>query len=328
VWFRTNAGSGSTNVNAVTPSGRMRLVTRFVGDMSLLDLSTDGRALVSVGHVRASVFARAPGADKETDLSWLDASNLADISSDGRTLVFSETMMGGGPHYGVYLRRTDGSPAVRLGDGRAFALSPDGKWVLATVSEVRPRIVLLPTGAGEPVEVPNKVVTDFRGGSFFPDSRRLVFAGNVAGKGARLFVADVGGGEPRPIGPTDLPIEFPVVSPDGRVVAGANAEGEVLVVPLAGGEATIVPGTEPGEIPIQWSLDSKSLYVYRPDEIPARVYHVDVSSGSRRLFREIPVSDPTGLDGRMMVVMTPDGTSYAYSFMRWLNDLFLVDGLR
>jgi Tol biopolymer transport system component len=331
VWFRTNDGSGSsgsTNVNAVTLSGRRRLVTRFLGDVTIRDISPDGRLLVGRENVRASVFARAPGADKETDLSWLDASNLADISADGRTLVFSETMMGGGPHYGVYLRRTDGSPAVRLGDGRAFALSPDGKWVLATVSEARPRIVLLPTGAGEPVEVLNEVVTDFRGGSFFPDSHRLVFAGNSAGKGARLFVADVGGGRPQPIGPADLQVEFPVVSPDGRAVAGANADGDVFVIPLAGGKAAVVPGTEPGELPIQWSLDSKSLYVYRPDEIPARVYQVEVASGNRHLFREIPVADPTGLDGRMTVVMTPDGTSYAYSFMRWLNDLFLVKGLR
>ena len=155
-----------------------------------------------------------------------------------------------------------------------------------------------------------------------------MYAGNVPGKGSRLFVADVGGSRPQPIGPSDLEVEFPVVSPDGRTAAGANAEGEVVVIPLSGGAAAVVPGTEPGELPIQWSVDSRSVYVYRPDEIPARVYRVEVSSGSRRLFREIPVADPTGLDGRMTVVMTPDGAVYAYSFMRWLNDLFLVQGLR
>jgi Tol biopolymer transport system component len=328
VWFKTNEEPGSTRINGVTRSGRMRMVTRLHGQIGFHDVFGEGRALLSRTIARASVFARAPGGEGETDLSWLDASSLADISEDGRTVVFTETMVGGGPRYGVYLRRTDGSPAVRLGDGRAYALSPNGKWVLATVSGPRPRIVLLPTGAGESREVPNEVVTDFRGGSWFPDSRRVAFAGNAPGGGARLFVADVEGGRPQPIGPVGLDIEFPVVSPDGRAVAVASAEGDVLVVPLAGGQPLVVASAEPGELPIQWGADSRSLYVYRPDEIPARIYHVAVSGEERRLVREIAVNDPTGLEGRMTVVLTPDGRSYAYSFMRWLSELYFVEGLR
>jgi eukaryotic-like serine/threonine-protein kinase len=328
LWFKANDDYGSTSIYGVTLAGRKRLVAPFPGLMHMEDVFSDDRALVRQISGRASVFVRAPGAKTETDLSWLDASNLADISADGRTLVFSETMMGGGSRYGVYKRRTDGSPAVRLGDGRAYALSPDGKWVLTIVSDARPRIVLLPTGAGEPREVPNELVTDFRGGSFFPDSLRVIFAGNSPGEGARLFVAGVDGGRPQRIGPPGLDVEFPIVSPDGRAVAAVNAEGEVIVIPLAGGEAAMLPGAEPGELPIQWSADNRSLYVYRPDEIPAQVFQVELSSGRRQLFREIPVADPTGLDGRMTVVMTPDGASYAYSFMRWLSELYLVKGLR
>ena len=48
----------------------------------------------------------------------------------------------------AYLRKTDGAPAVRLGEGRPFGLSPDGKWVLSTLF-TPPQILLLPTGAGE-----------------------------------------------------------------------------------------------------------------------------------------------------------------------------------
>jgi eukaryotic-like serine/threonine-protein kinase len=237
-------------------------------------------------------------------------------------------MMGGRPNFGVYMRGTDASPAVRLGDGRAYALSPDGKWVLATTRGGHPRIVLLPTGAGEPREIRNDVVTDFRGGTFFPDSRRLVFSGQVSGQGPRLFVADVDGGAPRRIGPADLDAEFPVVSPDGRRVAAVNADGDVFVVPVDGGEPVSVSAAEPEEMPIQWTSDGRSLYVYRPDEIPARVYQVSVAGPARRLFREIAVADPTGLEGRMTVVMTPDGTVYAYSFLRFLSELYLVTGLR
>ncbi len=321
------SGSGSSGLYAMTTSGRKRLVATFPGAMQLVDVFRDGRALVTRAHYRGSVFARPPGSEREDDLSWLDGSNLADISSDGRTVVFSETLLGGGTHYSAYLRKTDGSPAVRLGDGRAYALSPDGKWVLATVSRARLEILLLPTGAGDPREIPSDVVDDFRGASFFPDSRRLVFAGNVRGQGPRLFSADVDGGAPQPIGPAGLELEYPLISPDGRSLAAVGAEGDVLLLPLGEGKPVPVSGAEPGEVPVQWSRDGRSLYVYRPDEIPARVFEVGITGG-RRLLREISVADPTGLQGRMTVSMTSDARSYAYSFMRFTSDLFLVEGLR
>jgi Tol biopolymer transport system component len=328
LWFRTMGVGGSTAIYAMDSSGRQRLITRLLGDIHIDDIARDGRILAHRSATRGSMFARTGADAPEADLSWLDASTLADISADGNLLVFTETMAAGRPNYGVYIRRTDGSPAVRLGDGRAFALSPDGKWVLATIRGGQPRIVLLPTGAGERREIASSVVTDFRGGTFFPDSHRLVYAGHVPGEGSRLFVSDADGATPRPIGPAGLDVEFPVVSPDGRMVAATNAEGEVFVIPLGGGESIPVIAAEPGELPIQWSSDSRSLYVYRPDEIPARIYEVSIAGDARRLFREIAVADPTGLEGRMTVVMTPDGKAYAYSFLRWLSELYLVTGLR
>jgi hypothetical protein len=76
---------------------------------------------------------------KEEDLSWFDYSYPADLSADGKTLLFDEEGSGGGLSYSksagltyaVYVRNTDGSPAVLLGEGAALALSPDGRWVIA-----------------------------------------------------------------------------------------------------------------------------------------------------------------------------------------------------
>ena len=48
------------------------------------------------------------------------------------TLLFREEGEAGGPSYAVYLRTTDGAPAVRLGEGASMALSPDEKWALCT----------------------------------------------------------------------------------------------------------------------------------------------------------------------------------------------------
>jgi hypothetical protein len=39
------------------------------------------------------------------------------------------------------------------------------------------------------------------------------------------------------------------------------------------------------------------------------------------------IHDTTGLDGNVVVAVTPDASAYAYSFYRSLGQLFLADGL-
>jgi hypothetical protein len=36
---------------------------------------------------------------------------------------------------------------------------------------------------------------------------------------------------------------------------------------------------EPGEEPITWSSDGRTLHVYQPGELPAKVYQVDLNTG-------------------------------------------------
>ena len=94
---------------------------------------------------------------KQHDLSWLDYTYPSDLSADGKTLLFDEEGGGGsldysksgGLSYAVYIRKTDGSPAVLLGEGGAVALSPDGKWAIAQTQESPSQFRLLTTGAGE-----------------------------------------------------------------------------------------------------------------------------------------------------------------------------------
>ena len=35
---------------------------------------------------------------------------------------------------------------------------------------------------------------------------------------------------------------------------------------------------------------------------------------------------PSGLEGDYTVLVTPDGASYAYSYLRFMSDLYLVTG--
>lgn len=74
-----------------------------------------GDLLLSTGSVQLGIMGEAPGGASERDLSCLDSGES------------------GGEKGSVYLRKTDGSPAIRVGDGHIYRLSPDGnrKQVLA-----------------------------------------------------------------------------------------------------------------------------------------------------------------------------------------------------
>jgi Tol biopolymer transport system component len=148
VWFSANKGGEPDALYAVTLSGRERLVLRMTFPLMLHDISRDGRVLLTSYNYTQNIIGQPPGETKERDLSWLDLGDLSDLSSDGKTILFGYEGEGAGINYAVYLRKTDGSPAVRLGDGRSQRLSPDGKWALAVLF-TPPQLALLPTGAGE-----------------------------------------------------------------------------------------------------------------------------------------------------------------------------------
>ena len=129
----------------------------------------------------------APGESKERDLTWLDYSLPTAISADGRTVLFTEGGEGGGPGYSVYVRATDGSPAVRLGEGFGQALSPDEKWAIAIQRPATdPQLVAYPTGAGEARVFPKEASAVWNA-CWFPDGKRLLFTANEPGRGPQTL---------------------------------------------------------------------------------------------------------------------------------------------
>jgi DNA-binding winged helix-turn-helix (wHTH) protein/Tol biopolymer transport system component len=131
LWYTAAGRDLGNSLYAVDLGGREREIANAAGRLNLYDVSRDGRALVTREDVRIGMIAEPPGANAERELSWLDGSFIRAVSADGGTLLFDEENSGGGSNAEVYTRKTDGSPAVRLGDGHALALSPDGRWALA-----------------------------------------------------------------------------------------------------------------------------------------------------------------------------------------------------
>jgi tRNA A-37 threonylcarbamoyl transferase component Bud32/Tol biopolymer transport system component len=328
IWFTATTSGSSRELHAVTLAGKERLVYLGTGTLTLQDIYKDGRVLFSRDDMRAGMIGLAPGETKERDLSWHDWTIPRDISDDGKLVSFDETGEAGGETGVIYVRGTDGSPAVRLGEGRAPTLSPDGKWVLALSRSTARGVLQLPTGAGESRNIP---IGDLLAHQvyFFPDERHVLVLGNVSGgHGLRLWVGDLDGSTPRPISPEGVLVRYRnCISPDGKQVAARDPEGGITVYPVSGGEPVHVPNVQPREDPVHWSPDGKALLV-GSSEIPTNVFVIDLATGQRRPFKSFTLADPTGLFDLAPPSFSRDLKNYVYSYNRITSDLYIVDGLK
>ena len=337
IWFTASKEAGQPEaIYGVTLSGKVRFVLRVPGILELDDVSRDGSILAAHHTIARAVMGRSLSEEKERNLSWLDFSDPEDISANGKRLVLTESGEGSGGRPTVYLRPTDGSPAVKLGEGRGMSLSPDEKWVLAAAGEPgKPRgLILLPSGAGQSRPLPGGQFVDYGGAAFFPDGKRIVFAAQKREGPWGLYVQSLESGDPRPIGPEGFRIGFGtrLVSPDGHWIVGSKEPGKASLIPADGGEPRSLAGLDAGDVPLCWSADGRSLYVREAGVAPdtpvlkAKIWQLDPASGERRLFSEIRLSEPMSPKERFL--LAPEANTYVYSSTRGYAQLYLIEGVR
>ncbi len=317
VWFTAAEEGSQRTLRAVSLSGRQRTLMVAPTHLALQDVTRGGRVLLASEVDRRGLIALAPGAEHERELSWFDATGVGDISADGRTVLF-------GDRFGVYVRGTDGSPAVRLGRGFADALSPDGRRALMT-NETADQVSIVPVGAGDAQPLPRKGIASYAGVWWLPGGAAIVFNGRGPGAGLRAYVQALDG-NPRSITPEGT--WALAVSPDGTKVAVISQGQAISLVSTAGGPATSVAGSRPGDRPAGWSADGRALWVFQRGELPARVDRLDLQTGERSRWKDVLPADLAGVSSVNAFKVTPDGRAYAYSYRRILSDLFVVDGVR
>ena len=325
IWFTATRTGGDRSLYATDLSGKVRLLAQVPGELTVLDVGKEGNVLLTRGNDRAGMIGFAPAESKEKDLSWLDWSVPGSLSADGKTLLFQESGEGGGPKYATYLRNTDGSPAIRLGEGGGLALSPDGKWALARLNISPSPLLLYPTGVGEIKQLKSDGLNHISG-AFLPDGNRFVFSGTQPGHGVRLFRESLDDATPHAFSVEGVSSGL-VLSRDGAFVACRGPDRRVYLFPVAGGEAKLVPGVQPDETATAWSEDGRSLFVLTRG-VPAQVVRVDLSTGQRTFWKSVEPLDSAGIDTIGRVLMSADNKSYVYSYVRTLSDLYLVQGLK
>jgi hypothetical protein len=329
VWFTATSDSDAYfTLYAAGTSGPARVVLSAPVELEIQDLSPRGAALLCANHSSGEIAGRFPGQPSDRLVDFFAESATGGLSADGRTLAVTYAGVGSGSDYSVWILRTDGSPAVRLGDGGARSLSPDGKWVVATFASAPSRMVLLPTGAAEartfdlgtvsPVVNTGTPITWTRDGSAF------LFTGRTTASGPRSYLFDLAKGKARPVTPENT--TDGLIAPDGSAVLARGGDGAFALWKPDGSAPRRPPGIKPDDIPLQWEASGRAVFVWN-GSFPARVERLELDTGRRSLWKEISAPDPSGvLYGNLL--LTPDGQSYVYRYRRLLSNLFVVDGVR
>jgi eukaryotic-like serine/threonine-protein kinase len=325
VWFTATRVGADCALHAVDLDGHVRTLVPALGRLVLHDAFPDGRVLLERTTLKSEVRFRGATEAAERDLSWLDLPRVAQLSEDGRNMLFYESGEGGGPTYTSYLRATDGAVPVRLGSGRAMALSRDGRFAVSIPIEAPDRVDLLPIGPGEVRSIREPGIAEFQWAALTPDDAHLVFTGVRADGRPRLYVKPIADGPARPITPEGVALWANAVSPDGTMLV-ARCESALCLYPLAGGDPRPIADSEKMN-PVGW-LGEGTVIARADSPIPARLFRFDLAQGKRTAWHELAPQDLAGVRRINSVSVAQDGRSYAYSYTRQVSDLYAVTGLR
>ncbi len=324
VWFSAIPAGSARSIYGMDLAGRERLIYRAPGGLTIHDISRNGLVLLTADKSQIGISALPPGETRERSLSWFDWSLLTDMSADGKTIVFSETGEAVGALYSIFLRKTDGSPAIRLGEGGFAALSPDGKSVISVVGAPG-KLVLLPAGVGETRQLTDDAADHFNP-KWLPDSKSFVFSSVEQGHGPRTYMQSIEGGSARPITPEGT--AGVLITRDGKALLALDRKREGWLYPIAGGEPqklAFLP--QANERMMDFTSDGNGLLV-RSIGIPLRITRIDLATGRREPWKEIVPGDTAGLQSIPSIRLSADGKAYAYSGIRILSDLYVVGGMK
>ncbi|MGE5414101.1 MAG: TolB family protein, partial [Syntrophomonadaceae bacterium] len=245
----------------------------------------------------------------------------------GKTILINDIGDAAGTAGAYYLRRTDGSPAVKLGEGQGIDLSADGRWVLARAPERG--LALIPTGTGSPIPIAIEPLENPGNTVFSPDGKRLLLSATEGGGKRRVYIRDLPSGKPRAITDKAYFVTRDGVSPDGRwAAAWGEYTEDLFLLPIDGGEPRTVANTKDLDF-IRWSGDGKFIFGVVSGSIPAHVVRVEVATGKRESWKDLAPAEPAGLIAIGPVFLTPDGKGYVYGYGRAAtSDLYLIEGLK
>jgi Tol biopolymer transport system component len=324
IWFTASNTGNAGNPRAVTLSGKVRTITNVPGGMWLEDVR-NGLALMVTHQRRIGIRGLPPDGKEERELGWFGWSILSDLTPDGRKVLFDEEGDGGGPNYTVFLRDTDGSPPVRIGEGVSLAVSPDAKWVITQPAKGG-ALSLVPTRAGQARQLTHDNVS-YQRVRWLAGGKELLASGIEAGHGVRDYVIELSSGNSRPITPEGVGGVVP--SPDGRSTAVQGLDGQWGIWPLDESVLRLIPGLDENYRVSGWSPDGQSVYaVSRRREKIGNVYRVNTGTGKMELWRTFGEGLAAGAVSSRGSYQSGEGNAYAYLYAQTLSQVYVIRGMK
>ena len=322
VFFSARAATHQMVVQGVTLKGKLRAVLNGAGDLTIQDVSADGQLLVTRESALSSIFVRGPGQTEERDAGWLDYPFRPTLSADGSMIAFGDASFEGGVNYSVVVRKTDGGRATRLGEGAPSAFSRDGKWLLSVIPSKPARVILYPTGAGAPREVPVGTLTGIANAEWGPDEKSVLLCGSEQGKPPACYLQSLDGGPLRP-----MPFATAArVSPDGRMILVAVPGEGTRLATFSGDSMRPIPGFFTGDAIVRWSPDSRALWVRKGRTL--RVERLDIATGRRTVILDAASPATAGMRSVAGLQLADDPNVYAYQSVKKVSQIFTVGRVR
>jgi eukaryotic-like serine/threonine-protein kinase len=296
----------------------------------LQDVRRNGGALLAMDDVRIIYSTGTTAEAREVESAWFDGSFAVDLSADGSQVLFVEVAEAENPHYACYARPFDGSPAVRIGSGNVCRLSADAQWVVGIVEHPAHGLMLYPTGFGEEHSVPFTGLERILWATFHPDGRSLFVVGIAPGGPRRLYRLAIEGGAPELLYDRDMRFErfagLPF-SPDGGRVVLRRASGEYVSYAMQEKAETPLPALAGTRRPLRFDAGGSGLYVSNVTDAGTVIERLDLATGELTPWRRLSPSNPLGVIYLSQPVVAADGSRFAYSFLRIVSNLYLVEGL-
>jgi Tol biopolymer transport system component len=326
IWFSGSDSGNRTQLLAVRPGEPVRRIVGLPASVVLHDVRSDGAVLLETVSRKARMLLRTAGDPEDRDISWFDYPLLRDMSADGKYILFDEQGEGGGPNYSVFMRQTDGGPAVRLAEGYAVAFAPDMQHVLT--SRVGSNAFhIVPIGPGEPRALDR--LRDFRPVGpprWWPDSKKIAVAGQLGGRPPRTYLIDAATGEYKPLTPEGT---FGTQSsPDAKWLV-VTVQGELRLFMLDGSGTRPIKGLAQGDQVIRWSADGRALFVTRVLSPRQReLARLEHATGRRDVLGTFGPADAAGVRSVALPVVSADGRVFVYRYNLMQSDLFIATGLK
>lgn len=328
IWFSAASSGEQFCIHAVALSGKQRTVFCGTTGVRIHDVAASGRALITADDSRRYLSAVHHGSAETRDLTWLDASVLPILSVDGTQVLFTDVSAAAGNTYATYVRKTDGSPALHIGDGGAGAAINSKSALMILVDNPDASVQIVPLGAGQAKQLS---WNGFRPSiaNWFPDGNRILIGDDQPGHPLGLYLTDVNGSTPQFLAPSDH-IEFvqTVLAPDGDSLLLLQ-NGSWSVFSVQHKISRPVRGLQPGENPVGWCADASHIFTRSLNPKGIEISKLDIDSGKRELWQTWKPADSAGISfASTEVAITPDGHQMVFGPIAISGTLYRSDTLR